>query len=543
GNGIWSGLDDESKAALNERILSDLQDLVVRDNTTPEFRMLEKKKIKQRQIRDQKEKQNAPQQKQTLNHLAKRCGDAAARVFHPTIKETAFQGMYSLPVIDSLVETVGRVVAMPQSAALYDRKYEPQMAVFLVSGFVPSGGGVFREIKEIVYALLARNFEVLIVSTGKIETDESVIRTHFSDASISYFANDTGLAESEAIGAIQDILASANADRIYPFLTHHDVVGFAALQKGFARRIIFDFVYDHGLSLGIHHSAIDTIVTKNNSQASAIAATVRPEKLVMLAPFLTDKSSGKEYVPRKNKRLTTATAAARSYKIDTDYRHSYYDVILQIMKKLDVQHIHYGPLPDAGMSIISTQMKAEGLSDDQFVHIPWANDFGGSLVQQGVDVFIAPFPICSARIGVEVMSYGIPSINHRALAPTLPEAGDFVSPGQPCWNEPADLLATLATLDEDKLAELSRETRQFFLEQNEAGVSLEKFCKNAFDLPVINDTHPFQLSDLSTASFTEIDAFSAFGVDALSRIKFWQRGPLRQKIRSKFHRAKTRFGL
>lgn len=543
GKGIWSGLDDSSKAELNDRILLDLQNLIVQDKAQSEFLLLEKKRQRQKEVyRLAEEKTPIPMQP-TLDDVIERCGRAAALVFRQDVKDKAFQGMYSLPVIDSSVETVGRAIAMRHSIKLVERNYDAKKAVLLVSGFVPGGGGIFKEITEIVAALLARDFEVVIISTGKIETASSIIDTHFNHPSIRSFKADTSLSNSGMIDTLQTLLLCEAADRIYPFLTHHDVIGFATLQRGFARKIIFDFVYDHGLSLGIHTSSIDTVVTKNSSQASALAPTVRPEKLAMLAPFFTDRSADTQYIPRKNNRFTTASAAARAYKVDTEYKYSYYKIIVQVMKKLDAHHIHYGPLPDAAKTSIATDMKTAGLASDQFTHIPWADNFGTSLLEQGVDVFIAPFPICSARIGIEVMSCGIPSINHKSNTPSLPEAGDFVEPSQPSWYKPADLVATLCAMDQDTLTNLSQSARQFFCEQNAAEVSLEKFCIGAFDAPKINDDHAFQMSDLASMPFYDGDIHEAFGRDAPTRNKFWHKGPMRRKIRTKYHRFKKKHVL
>lgn len=377
----------------------------------------------------------------------------------------------------------------------------------------------------------------MIVSTEKVETSSTIIFDHFSHEAIRYIKADKSLSQLELVVALQDVLMAEAADRIYPFLTHHDVIGLAVLQRGFARQIVLDFVYDHGLSLGIHHSAIDTVVTKNNSQASAISLTVRPEKIALLAPFFTDRAKCNSYVPRRNHRFTTATAAAREYKIGSDYKHSYYEIVALILKNLDAQHIHYGPLSEHAKARVLEEIEKVGVAQDRFIHIPWADDFGASLIEMGVDVFIAPFPICSARIAIEVMSCGIPSINHKADYPNLPEAGDFVEPGQPSWHRPDDLLETLSGMNDDLLLDLSHKARRFFCENNASTVSLERFSAGIFDTPSISKDHPFQMSDLAATSFYDLCMSDVLGE---SRNKFWLRGPLRRKLRAEFKRFRSR---
>jgi glycosyltransferase involved in cell wall biosynthesis len=540
GNGIWTSLNDKSKNDLNNRLLLDLQTLVVKDKQAPEYLLLEKKRKQQKSLSKQPQKSKSKEEQQTLDTVIARCEHAAATVFRKDIQKQAFQAMYSLPVVDSLIETVGRAIGMVRSMKLVGRTYHEKKAIFLVSGFVPNGGGVFREISEIISELLRKNFEVVIVSTGKIETASSIIDDHFNHASIRYIKADTSLAKHELVDALQLVLMTEAADRIYPFLTHHDVVGFAALQRGFARQIVFDFVYDHGLSLGIHHSAIDTIVTKNNSQASALAPTVRPEKLVLLEPFFTDRAKCNRYVPRKNRQFTTATAAAREYKIATEYKYSYFKVVALILQKLDAQHIHFGPLSEDAKTGLLVELGKVGVDQDRFIHIPWADDFGDSLIEMGVDVFIAPFPICSARLAIEVMSCGIPSLNHKAENPTLPEAGDFVEPGQPSWDRPDALVKSLLKMDEDILRDLSSAARQFFCEHNTSDISLDRFSAGTFDTPAIKNDHPFQMSDLAAALFYDYDMDDVLGRSRTKSSKFWHRGALRRKLRAEFHRFGSR---
>ncbi|MCF1708568.1 glycosyltransferase family 2 protein [Tabrizicola sp. J26] len=556
GEGIWSSLQPLARAELNIAILRDLQDLVVIDPERPEAKALTTRiEWNESLARLHVESGAAPQTSYIpLETLAQSCEKTAAKIFRPDIRAVAFQGTYSLPDVDATMETIGQALLQRKGFRVKDRQYDANRAVLLVSGFVPNGGGIFREIKEIVRGLLDCGMKVDIISTGRIATDQEIVLTHFGDPEITYRQLDISKGTVERIADAIDIVEQLAPDRLYPFITHHDVVGLAAMQRGLARRLVFDFVYDHGLSLGVHSSSIDTIVTKTNSQASGLAPVIPASRLALLAPFFTDRLATNPYVPLRNGILTTASAAARAYKIESDYRYSYFDLVAEALEALDLRHIHYGPLSDDAKATFVERLAHAGVPEDRFVHIPWAADFGHSLVEEGVDVFIAPFPICSARIGIEVMSCGIPSLNHRSSLPGLPEAGDFSDPNQPNWYTPGDFLAALSAMDASRLSDLSRSAREYFETHNDSKVSLRRFADMDFDTPTLDPYPRFRLNDLALEPFFEEPKAPAPTEKAPApaeeerpevvpelgpaQVRFWRRTPGRRRLRAFFYRMK-----
>ena len=65
--------------------------------------------------------------------------------------------------------------------------------------------------------------------------------------------------------------------------------------------------------------------------------------------------------------LTTASAAARSYKVEADYRYGYFDVLLAALSAVDMRHIHYGPLSDDIKDVFLHRMDEAGIDRDRFV--------------------------------------------------------------------------------------------------------------------------------------------------------------------------------
>lgn len=539
GKGIWTSLDRTARAELNIEVFKDLQSLVVRNPKLPEYKSLKSRIDYIKRSILAKSESSRDTEFKDLDDLIRTCESTAAKVFRPEVRAHAFQAMYSLPTVDALMGTVGRTLLAREGLTLRGRRYNAGKAVLIVSGFVPNGGGIFREIKEIVSGLLGAGFQIDILSTGKVETSMEIIKTHFADPLITYLQLDTTRRPSEQIEEALCFLHQTAPDRIYPFITHHDVVGVAAMQRGLGREIILDYVYDHGLSLGVHSSSIDRIVVKTHTQASALAAAIDPSRIRLLAPFFADRFKENPYRPLRNDMLTTASAAARPYKVEAEYRYGYFDVMLSALTAVNLRHIHYGPLSHDVKTDFLNRLRAAGVEEDRFVHIPWADDLGGSLLENGVDLFIAPFPVCSARISVEVMCCGIPSVNHRNMLPHLPEAGDFTDPDQLGWSNPAELVAILSEITAARLEALSHSARAFFCKNNASTVALKRFVDGNFDAPEIASYPRFLLNDLSLEPFFDSSLTEENGSfsenPASSKSKFWHRTPTRRRVRKLFY--------
>lgn len=579
GSGLWSGLSQAERDQKNVEVVEAIRDLVVADPDLPEF---DKLRDRIERIKEGQGKTVVGQGSSTLDELVVFWENQTAKIFRPEVREPAFKGMYSLRIADAMAELIGRIIMFQTGRRILDRTYKQDTVVLLVSGFVPGGGGIFREIKELVGILLAANLRIDIISSGKIKTDDSIIEEHFSDPRISYFKADAGLSPVARITSLIEAVDRSAASRIFPFITHHDIVLSAALQRGLGQEIVMDFVYDHGLSLAVHNSSIDAFAIKTVSQAAALAPVIGRRDYRLVPPFITDAFGANPYhlltngtdeeTPQTGRRLTTASAAARSYKVESEYQYSYFDIIPMILEVTKGRHYHYGPLSDEALSRIKQILKDRSLRAEQFVHIPWADDFGGSILENGVDLFISPFPVCSARIAVEVMSCGIPSINHNVRDPRMPQAIDFVDPEQWTWNTPEELVEMVRTMDIPALVGKSRSARAFFESRNTIEVAADLILSGRglpfsapgkpeyiledivaagllpvdwgnINLSTTNGTSSVALASAPSAVFPESTTSFASPhgevpgcAHRAPKTKFWLRTPLRRRTRALWHR-------
>ncbi|SOZ98478.1 conserved hypothetical protein [Cupriavidus taiwanensis] len=506
GAGLWSGIGNLHRHELTRHYYRALLDLLIKDRSLPEYQMIEEKLSATEATVIDEDAALQPEWRLTLDEVIAYSARNAGKIYGAELYAKAFRGMYGLRLVDQLCEAVGRIIMLRKGYLMKDRAYNERKVVLLIAGLRPNGGGIFEEIKDLVQIYLDRGWHVDILSSNLVDTDDEVLRKHFSDERIRYWKVAPNLSYQLQVEQLIDAMRAAAPARIHPFITHHDAVMNAAVQRGLGKAVIVDFVYDHGLSFGVSNSAIDRFILKTESQINALVPTVLRRKALWMPPFLRGAHNDRNpYVPLRKGRLTTASAAARAYKVQSQYRYRYSSIIPEIMKVTGGTHYHYGPLGNEFQQEILDRMARLGIDADRFVHIPWADHFGQSLLDNSVDLFVSPFPVASARIAIEVMSCGIPLMNHDVPNTRLPVAADFCDRAQYSWVRPADLYATLARIDADDLRRASESAWKYFLENNEFGVAGRRVADLRSKAFVVDPYPAFVLRDLTETNFYRLD--------------------------------------
>lgn len=552
GFGLWSSLKHEQQQDFNRRIIEALNEKIVKDPDSEVARLLD-----ERLERSLSAKSTGGRYSETsLEDILTFAERASSKVFH--YRDEAFKGMHAFRLVDELCEAAGRAICMKMGLVAADREIDDRLAVILVSGLVPGGGGVFREIQELTEILLNAGYQVKLISTSKIPTDLAIFEEHFGTKGIRSWQADAESSRAERLTGVLAQLAEARPGLLFPFITHNDPVGVAAIQRPLGARVIFDFVYDHGLSLAVLNSSIDQIIVKTVSQARALSPMIPHGNFSLVPPFFSDRFGRRDYLPKVAGTLTTASAAARAYKVEGEYKYSYLEIVPKLLKISGGRHIHLGPLSDETLATIRAKLTALGVAEERFHHIPWSDDFGGTLISENVDLFIAPFPICSARIAIEVMACGIPIVSHLVESPGIAQGADFVDPQQFVWKKPQDIYDLVERLDETTLRRLSESARAYF-ETNNLSETAAKKLKDLQPLILPKLDNPeFVMSEFSEIFELKLDTAIFGGLTvSLPRItqrnrndvlhpeevslfpdKYWHRTAFRQSLRKAFHKTK-----
>lgn len=467
GEGIWTSMTQEKQAQLTLDMLKLWCEEIITDKQSLEYQLVRARYDFHAKTASNGKSDKPYYETYSLDDLLTYCHRITLQALQPEIWKQVFQRVHSLRKVDEICEMAGRVLLNEQGFTHAQRKYNPDRIVLLISGLLPNGGGVAREMRELVQMFSEEGREVYILSSRAIPTREEELKQYFDLPHVHIWQCEQGAGLRDKTVALMGQMEAINASRCYPFITHDDIAACAAVQKGLAGEVVWDFVYDHGISLGLMHSAIDSFIVKTQSQANELAEHMPAKQLCLIPPFLHDKHLSNPYVPPATTRFVTASAAARDYKVDSPYKYDYASIIAVVLDITQGTHIHYGPLSDAFKRRVIKALESLGIDKEQFVHIRWADGFSESLLKDGVHLFIAPFPVCSARIAVEVMSAGIPLLNHASDTATLPEAADFTDPIQPVWRDEGDLRNVLSNMTPELLQQLSVSARAFY-EMNNA---------------------------------------------------------------------------
>jgi hypothetical protein len=459
GSGLWSGSDPAVRFSINTGILERFLADVIKDPGSFEHEAVESRlNYERRRTSLARTLLHGVGTEAALEFLSDECKN----VYREPLRASIFKTTNVYRFGDQLCDAIGRSMMLGRGYAIVRDDYKENTAAIIVSGLVPTGGGVFREIRDLVTNLLARSFRVRVFSTQVIDTSREVFEASFQEENVSFWLADGGESPVRRAYSLLDALYAFGAAYVYPFPSAHDIVQATAIQRGIGRNVVFDLVFDHGLSLGATLSAVYYFVVKTESQTAAFAEQTTAT-IVRVPPLMAKKDFPADYRPLKNGTLATATAAARSYKVENDYKYSFAQLVSQVMAATRGRHVHFGPLSDAAMSDVRAAIGNSGGDPELFVHIEWAADLGAALIDQGVDVFLPPFPICSARIAVEVLAAGIPQISHEMDRPVFPASKEYiVDPEQLTWRTLRELVALLKGLDQECLLALSKRSKRQF---------------------------------------------------------------------------------
>lgn len=482
GEGMWSRLTLPEQKTFNLKIVDAFKSHVVEKDDLKTLELLRGRKKKIRASRHGINGVKRFSSDEILNEARR----LYSYCYH--FEGKPFEGQYAFSICDELCETLGRIQLNSLKSSPHIEPNTSNKAVILVSGLVPKGGGIFQEIKELAYVLKSAGYRVHIVSTQQIQTERSAF-IGLGVPDLIWEPVCESSSPTQQLTSVLSYIQDLKPKFLFPIITHNDAIGSAAIQPRLADKVVYDFAYDHGISAGITNSAIEKILTKTTSQAEALKSLLPWAKFSLMPPFkkrddLVEKTSS--YRPLRTGKLVTATAAARQYKVTAPYKYKYSKIVADILRESKGVHVHYGPLDCEILNEINEEIGRQNISLSSFKHIPWVEHFGKSLLEQAIDLFIAPFPVCSARVAIEVMEAGIPILNHNVSPQRLPQAIDFIDPNQFTWNDPDELIDVIHSLDEKELLKKSRSAKIHFERNNTTQAGTQKLLNN--ELLSVNKT-------------------------------------------------------
>lgn len=454
-NGIWTSLDEEDRKKVNLPAWRSCQSHVESAR--------EKEILKFTLEKAASSKLKAEEKLWTPDMALQVIKSGLADVYAFRDRDFIFRKLYKSEVLDSLCESIGYIQYCLLDLSP-DKNPDSRKAAILISALNRTGGGIYREIMEMIEVMRTR--EIWLIVTNMTEADI----TPEVRQELAGFPN----AQLVCMGHLEDrlpiletFLLKLKAARLYYYCGHDNTLVDAAMQDYGGRNIV-PFSFDHGLSLGLDNTNLNMIIAKTPKDYKLLSKKFG-EHAIYIPCWNKSIQSRLEYAPPADGHLTTATAAARFYKYEGEILGRFADFITDIMKVTGGSHIHYGPLPDQVKRKLLRELDAKHIPQERFRHIEWADNLANSMLENGVSLFISPFPIGSIKLNLQCEAAGIPMLVYDGGITRI-EKNDFLHPDVLKWKNKREFYKILTSLDQAKLQELSTRGRKWFDSHNELGL-------------------------------------------------------------------------
>lgn len=501
-NGIWSKMSASDQLLMTSDLFRNLQTYIVQDANSEEHLWLTQKISNLPTTAPRQPKRISVSLEKLLSNLS----ELSAQVYSPEVFAKVNTDTFTLTLVDSFCEAISKVVRLSknQTSNTVKNVDKPKTVIILVSGFKQNGGGIFKEIQNLISIHLSLGYLVVLVSTEVVPTEVEVWPEVFNSSNLRiYKANLQTLLEK--VNFVQDIFWRYDSERMFCLISHHDIVANSSIYPNASRNIILHFVYDHISTLGLTNSSVNSVVTKFESQARRIGTLLPYAKVILIPPFVNTLYDVNPYSLKSISEFKSASGSARSYKFETREPELFLNVIISVLTQFDGVHFHYGPISPEYLSKVYSELELHEIERHRFVPLPFSNDFQADLVARGINLFIPPFPIPSINLTLEVLACGIPLLAQKNLFHMV-EISEIAGNNQFFWNTKDDLESCLSRLDEQNLLEAS----SYGYLHYESNHSLKAAFLNFKTLPAWRDhanSSVGVIRDLGSEGIIDMDAF------------------------------------
>ncbi|MCF0146122.1 MAG: glycosyltransferase, partial [Eubacterium sp.] len=440
-NGIWTGMDEKKQFALrlkvNKGVQNILQSSFEKEAIGKTISYLEEKV---ESSEDELRKfENVP-----YDYVLDKIKQYSKR-FAFSQREYTFQGFYHSEYLDSACATISYMFDCYHPELVQDTVDEGTV-VMIVGRLNPHGGGVFEEITEFSRIFSDKNFVILVTEMSEL-TEEMEYEVEKRGLKVICYTDKS----KGRLAFFKEQMKKLAPCKAYCYAAHNDATAQAVLSKGVCKNINL-FSFDHGCVLGIANPNYDVIIAKRPVDYALLHREYGEKVIYIPTPGMQLRPN---YEPFKDhQKLITACAAARFYKVDGSAQYNYFDYVIALLKNAKGRHFHFGPIEPEKMDEIRQRMEEEGVPEDSFVCIEWAEDLGAAFLENHVDVFIEPFPTLSYKITLEAMAVGLPvaALNGYRKIDYL----DFAYADHICFNNKEEFVERLSNLTKEDLSRQSR---------------------------------------------------------------------------------------
>lgn len=283
------------------------------------------------------------------------------------------------------------------------------------------------------------------------------------------------VAEDAALDGKLDVLHARigewNPSTILTLAHNQDVVCVVAAHFPGAKHRYYIHHGDHHLSLGVTCEVFEHVDLHNMSyELCKHEIGVRHQHYWPLTAVRPSRIKT-DFLERSA--LTTASCGRMSKFDAGTYAFRYERAVALMLKATRGYHVHIGDLTEDFTRKIYAELDAENVSHNRFIHIEWVPSLCQALIEHGVDVYVASFPIGGGKAVIEALSVGLPVVTHESYRSRYHSGCDLTYPESYVWGNYEDLSEIFGCWNESLLKEQAVLALQYF----ERYYSKEAFLK------------------------------------------------------------------
>lgn len=474
--GIWSGINEKQQMQRQINLWSDIRDFSTSEAEKRFYNKLaDTWKGKLKTATDDYRKYPGISIETALGQVRQNAGRLA---FCDVERGFIFNGAYFSEFADSLCATLGYVYRVYHPEYV-QTKADPDSLCIIIGLLNPQGGGIFREINEIINMYPDKQITLISVIVGEHDEMARELLSKYSNLRLITAPKEC----SDRLGYLSKVYLEILPSKAYYYTSHNDPFSMALMQTGPCRNDVL-FSFDHGYLLGISNPNIDCIIAKRPSDFDMLRRKFG-EKVIYIPTWNESVEIPKnlQYQPFKgHDRLITACAAARFYKVDGKGPHVYLDMVLELLEHTHGRHFHMGLIPDEKLEYVRNYMREHAIPDESFVYIPWADNPAVTALNNHVDIFIEPFPTVSYKLTLGMLSCGIPVFVQDDIRRI--NKVDFIYDDCLTWRSKEEFMNKLTSLTAEELEDHSRRSLYYFNSWHSVDVVLPHFREDkSFTIP------------------------------------------------------------
>lgn len=385
---------------------------------------------------------------------ARRCCEA----FEGSNREYLSRGFYYSAFIDSLCATLGAIFRI-QHPEMIPAAQNPQSICILGEIGGPAGGAspVFPQMLETIR--LHSDKQITLLATDAQAPGEGVLSQleAYPNVTVTWIPD----RDSDKLLRLSEKYRDAAPSLCYIYNTHTDTYSQALMQPGEARNAM-PVDLDAGFVCGISNPNADTLLARRPTDYHILKKKFA-KKLAYIPTWRNDPAPlSREYAPLDgHEKLFTACMAEPDCRSHANHPGDYLELLAGLPVKFGGRHFHYGPLSEDDLSRVRAYLREHGAPEDAFVHIPETDDLAASLLENRVDLFLAPVSASLQCFALDAMAAGVPVLARKELVRI--NICDALPPSAFVWRTKDELFAALSALDASALLALSAESRAHFL--------------------------------------------------------------------------------